>query len=83
MILATINDRTYAFIDGRIESPPDNVLPKALERPVLAVRGVERTDDAGPVNERVQVSVEPGTGEHFRAVVTKLGGTIEFDGGDA
>lgn len=83
MILATVNDQTFAFVDGKISTSPDGTIPAALERPVLAVRGVERVDDGNPVNERVQVKVEPGTGEHFRAAILKLGGLIDFDGGDA
>lgn len=82
MIVAVVNEQTVVFVDGRIEVETGTV-PERLERPVKAIRAVERVESGLPVIERVEAVVQPGTGEHFRAAVRATGGRIEFDGGDA
>jgi hypothetical protein len=82
VIVATVGEQTLVFTAGRIETPLGDV-PARLQRPVKAVRGVERVEGGVPVNERVQVIVPPGSGEHFRACIVEMDGTIDFDGGDA
>lgn len=78
MILATVDDEPVTLLDGVISDGA----PDAFRRPATAVQAVERVEAEIPVIERVQVIVEPGSGEHFRAVVRKLGGSIVVDDGD-
>lgn len=79
MIVAELGDRTITFSDGAFLVTPPSDVPAALGRPVTAVRGVERMEGEIPVNERVSVVVDPGTAEHARAALTKLGATVIFD----
>jgi hypothetical protein len=78
VIIATVRGEPVVFSGGVISEGA----PSPFRKPATAVRGVERTEGGTPVNERVQVKVAPGTGEHFRAVVRKLGGSIDVDDGE-
>lgn len=83
LIGARVGDRLFALVDGRIEVG-EGSLPAEFRRPQLAVRSRHDagTEETGPVNEREQFRAQPGTPEHFRAAVRKLGGTIEVDTDD-
>jgi hypothetical protein len=68
------------FDDGVVDVYPE--AEKRLRQELQKTQQWAVSEDSEQGIERKYVDVEPGTADHFRAVVLKLDGVITIDDGD-